>query len=98
MVFFFKKKKNIVVIQHTRETKQKERIAMSIYIYLSVFFKLVHYFPVLEIKFIKIVIVLLKMLMGAKLFIGRWGLAEELYISTFFFFFFYEITFQLNIM
>ena len=40
---------------------------------LSVFFKLIHYFPVLEIKFIKIVIVLLKMLMGAKLFIGPLG-------------------------
>ena len=61
------------MIRHTRETKQKERIAMSIYIYLSVFFKLIHYFPVLEIKFIKIVIVLLKMLMGAKLFIGPLG-------------------------
>lgn len=97
MVFFFKKKKNIVVIQHTRETKQKERIAMSIYIYLSVFFKLVHYFPVLEIKFIKIVIVLLKMLMGAKLFIGPLGAGRgTLHLNFFFFFFFMRLHFNLT--
>ena len=85
------------MIRHTRETKQKERIAMSIYIYLSVFFKLIHYFPALEIKFIKIVIVLLKMLMGAKLFIGPLGAGRgTLHLN--FFFFFNEITFQLNIM